>query len=379
MPVNYQRIIKDQIASQFFQGKAIIIVGARQAGKTTLCNELIEQLIDTVQKFNGDNPKDRNLLENRDLDFLINLIGDKKIIFIDEGQKIKTIGQTIKLLVDHYGSKKQILVTGSSSINLLNHVQEALTGRKYVHILHPLSMQEIYSKNKLALLQNLQNYMIFGCYPEIVTTSSFEAKTSLLKELTDSYLFKDILEFQQIRNSTVLKDLLRALAFQIGSEASYTELSNLLGIDKKTVERYIDLLEKNFVIFRLAPYKKKRRREISKLRKIFFYDLGIRNAIINNFNHLDARNDTGILWENFIISERLKYREYNKIYANQYFWRTYDGSEVDLIEEREGNLFGYEFKWNEKKKRNKTPQSWLEYQNSSYQCITKKDLFGFII
>lgn len=381
MSFTYRRIIEDKIAEQFFQGKAIIVVGSRQTGKTTISNSLIEEhcLFCEIQEFNGDNPTDRSLLENKDLEFLQKLVHDKKIIFVDEGQKIKNIGQTIKLLVDHYKDTKQILVTGSSSINLLNHVQEALTGRKYVHTLYPLSMQEIYEDDKVTLLKNLENHMIFGSYPEIVATAAtFEEAILLIKELTESYLFKDILEFQQIRNSALIRDLLRALALQIGSEVSYTELANLLGVDKKTIERYIDILEKNFVIFRLAPYTKNKRREISKLKKIYFYDLGIRNAIINNFNFLDMRNDVGALWENFMILERLKYRSYNDIYANQYFWRTYDGSEIDLVEEREGKLFGYKFKWNDKKKSNKSPKNWLDYQGSSYQFISKEDLFGFI-
>ena len=218
--------------------------------------------------------------------------------------------------------------------------------------------------------------MIYGSYPDVINKKTFNDKVEILKELTSSYLYQDVLAFQQIKNPEILRKLLKALALQIGSEVSYNELSNLLGIDKKTVEHYIDLLEKNFVIFKLSPYTKNKRREISKLKKIYFYDLGIRNSLINNFNLLDSRTDTGALFENFLVSERLKYRAYHQIHADQYFWRTYDGSEVDLVEEREGKLFGYEFKWSNKKRL--PPAAWIKYKNSSYTVINKNNLKKFV-
>ena len=220
--------------------------------------------------------------------------------------------------------------------------------------------------------------LIFGSYPEIVKRKSFEEKIQLLRELSTSYLYKDILEFQQVKNPNLINKLLKALALQIGQEVSYNELSSLLEVDKSTIERYVDLLEKCFVIFRLSPYTQNKRKELSRLRKIYFYDLGIRNAIINNFNFLDSRDDIGRLFENFMIVERLKYREYHQIYADQYFWRTYDGSEVDLVEEREGKLFGYEFKWKDKKW-SKEPLKFLEYKNSMYKVITSKNLDDLIL
>ncbi len=378
----YRRIIKETITNKFFRGKALIFVGARQVGKTTLSEEIIKssEYSDSIQKFNCDNPSDRDMLNNKDLEYLMNLIGEKKVIFIDEGQKVETIGQTLKLIVDHYKGEKQILITGSSSLNLLESVQEVLTGRKTVYTLYNLSLQEIFpDKDYPGLLKKLPELLIYGSYPEVVTAESFSDKQELLNEIAGSYLYKDILEFQKIKNPTVLNNLLKALALQIGSQVSNNELSSLIGIDKNTVEKYIDLLEKNFIVFRLPPFTRNKRKEISKLKKVYFYDLGIRNTIINNYNTIDMRNDVGGLWENFVIAERMKYREYNKIYASQYFWRTYTGSEIDLVEDREGKLFGYEFKWSMKKKNLKVPQMWQEYSDASLTRISKDDLREFIL
>jgi len=373
----YHRIISKQIKDNFFKGKAIIIVGPRQVGKTTLSLEIIKKYNKKdVIKFNCDNPGDRETLNNRDIEFLAKIIGKAKIIFIDEGQKVKTIGQTLKLLIDHFGKSKQILTTGSSSFNLIDKTSEALTGRKFIYHLYPLSFEEIFQeKNILDFKKELEIFMIFGNYPEIVKEQSNEERTERLKNLASSYLYKDILEFQNIKNSDVLGKLLKALALQIGSEVSYTELSNLIGVDKKTIERYVDLLEKNFIIFRLPPYFRNKRKEISKLRKIYFYDLGIRNAIINNFNFFDSRNDQGQLWENLAIIERMKYQAYHKIYSNNYFWRAYNRAEVDFIEERNGKLYGFELKWGAKKGR--IPQEWQKNKNSEYKIISPDDVVGF--
>jgi len=276
--------------------------------------------------------------------------------------------------VDFYKQKKQILLTGSSSLNLLDDTQEPLTGRKFVYTLLPLSLEEIYpNKNYLKILKKLKQLMIFGTYPEIVTQNSFQDKQDLLKELSASYIYKDILEFQKIKSPDVLVKLLKALPLQIGSQISYNELANTVGIDKKTIKKYIWLLEKNFVIFRLKPFTKNKRREISKLKKIYFYDNGIRNAIINNFNFLSQRQDVGALWKNFMITQRMKYRVYHKIKAEQYFWRTYNGNEINLIEEKTNKLKGYKFKWKDRKKTKKAVP-WLD----SYQIITKKYLKSFV-
>ena len=359
----YNRIIKKQILDKFYCGRAIIIIGARQVGKTTLSNILLKEKSESVIKFNGDNPSDRDKLNNRDLEELMKIVGDKKIIFIDEAQKINTIGQTIKLLVDKFKEKKQIIATGSSSINLLDKTAEPLTGRKIVFHLYPLSLEEIYpEKNMLLIHKELSNNLIYGSYPGIVKLSGNIEKEDMLYELCESYLFKDILEFQKIKNSEILYSLLKALALQIGSEVSYNELSNIIGIEKKTIERYIDLLEKNFIVFRLPPYAVNKRRTISKLRKIYFYDLGIRNAIINNFNAADSRNDVGELWENFAITERIKCLNNKRERVNRYFLRTYDGAEIDLIEEKGGTLKGFEFKFNTKRKKTSGKTAGLDYK-----------------
>ena len=375
----FSRIPKLKIKRDFFKGKAIIIAGARQTGKTTLAEEIIDEFELKTKYFNCDNPDERSLLSNKNLEFLKNIVGNAKIVFIDEGQKVPTIGQTLKLLVDHYGKTKQILVTGSSGFNLLYKTEETLTGRKIVYFLYPLSLEELHpDKDLLGAIKTMEQRLIFGGYPEIASLSSAEEKTNRLKQLASSYLYQDILEFQQVKNSSVILNLLKALAFQIGSEVSYVELGNLIGADKRTAERYVDLLEKNFIIFKLGPYFTNKRKEISKMKKIYFWDLGIRNTVINNLNFLENRNDVGLLWENFAVSERLKFQSYHRIYANNYFFRTYGGSEVDLVEEREEKLFGFEFKWSEKK-REKAPAPWAKYPNSRYQLITPQKISGFIL
>lgn len=350
----YKRLIKNLILDRFFLGKIIIIIGARQVGKTTLSNVILEEKNNKneIIKFNCDNPSDREKLNNKDLEQLESLIGEKKIIFIDEAQKVESIGQTLKLLIDKYGKQKQIIVTGSSSINLLDKTAEALTGRKIVFKLYSLSIEEIYpDKNILLFQKEIEERLIFGAYPEIVKTKGIENKKEVLEDIYSSSLFKDIFEFQAIKNPSVLFSLLKALALQVGSEVSYNELANIVGLEKKTIERYIDLLEKNFIIFRLQPYAVNKRRTISKLRKVFFYDLGIRNTVINNFNALDSRLDVGALWENFMLLERLKFLDNRRLRTNTYFLRTYDGAEIDLIEESEGKLKAYEFKFSNKRKK----------------------------
>lgn len=377
----FEREIEKPIKKDFFKGKALIIVGARQTGKTSLVEKLIKnsKYESKTISFNCDFIDDREQLNNVNLTRLEKVIGKHKIVFIDEGQKVQTIGQTLKILVDHYKKEKQIIVTGSSSLNLLDRTEEPLTGRKFVFRLYPLSIREIYlDKDLYKIHKELEEYLIFGSYPDVVNNSSFKEKTRVLKELTSSNLYKDILEFQSVKSSSILVKLLKLLSLQIGKEVSYHEISSTLGIDLRTIERYVDLLEKNFIVFRLPPYSMNKRREISRMNKIYFYDLGIRNALISNFNLLENRNDIGELFENFMITERLKYREYNQIYGDQYFWRTYDGSEVDLVEDRNGKLFGYEFKWKEKKW-GKKPVKWLEYKNSSYNFITRDNLEKFIL
>jgi hypothetical protein len=369
-----KREIASALKADFFKGKVVILTGARQVGKTTLMNSILSDY-EQVLILNADNPTDRQKLENQDFEKLNSLIGDHQIVLIDEAQKVTNIGEALKVLVDNYHQEKQIIATGSSSLNLLANTQEPLTGRKFVHRLFSLSVREIVPDlNPLKLEKELNNILVFGSYPEIYLSGQKDKQRQLV-ELTSSYLYQDILELEQVRNPAAFQKLLSAIALQLGSLASLNELSNLIGLDLKTVERYIDLLEKNFVLFRLPPISTNQRKTLSKLNKIYFYDLGIRNALINNFNSLNLRNDVGALWENFLIVERMKLRQYKTILASQYFWRTYDGAEIDLIEEREGKLFGYEFKWGLKRP---SPKSWLKQLNSEYQLINKENFIEFL-
>lgn len=374
MEYSIKREMLLSIKKDIFAGKVIILTGARQVGKTTLVKNLLSKYRN-VLSFNADNPTDRQKLENRDFEYLNSLIGSNKIIFIDEAQKVSNIGDTLKVLVDNYGKNKQIIATGSSSLNLLSNTSEPLTGRKYVYELFSLSLREIYPKGKyLKLEKELNNLLIYGSYPEIYL-APIKEKQRLLFEITESYLYQDILMLEQIRNPEMLNKLLSAVALQIGSEVSLNELSNLVNLDLKTVERYIDLLEKNYVLFRLPPYYTNQRKTLSKRNKIYFYDLGIRNALINNFNDLDLRNDVGSLWENFLIVERLKLKKYKMIYTSQYFWKTYDGAEIDLVEQIADKLDGYEFKWS---KKGRVPKSWLEYPNATYKLVNRENYKEFL-
>jgi uncharacterized protein len=376
----YKRSLQKTLEERFYKGKILMILGARQVGKTTLARATIRKMAKEkeILEINGDDPSQRALLENKDRDFLVQLLGEKKVLFIDEAQKVSTIGQSLKLMIDVLGKEKQIIVTGSSSINLLDKTSEPLTGRKRVSMLYPISLQElIAATSEHHIQQQLEQLLIYGSYPSVLNTKDFQQKIEVLQEIVSGYLYRDILEFQDIKNPQLLQKLLKALALQIGGLVSYTELSSLLGIDKNTVEKYIDLLEKSFVIKRIGPLTTKKRREVSKLPKIYFYDLGIRNAVINNFNVLEDRNDTGQMWENMVIMERIKHLSYTRQFTNNYFWRTYDGSEVDWVEERDGKLLGYEIKWNTKKKA-KIPGKWEKYPNSEFKVVTPENLKGFL-
>lgn len=374
MQYSIKRTIEKSIIKDFFKGKIIILAGPRQVGKTTLVKHLLKDYTSVIT-FNGDNRNDRNSLAKNDFEFIDKLIGENKIVFIDEAQKVEEIGNTLKLLVDNYGKKKQIIATGSSSLNLLSNTSEPLTGRKYVYELYPLSVTEIYSqRHPLDIDKELENLLIYGSYPDIYS-GSLRVKEEQLLEITRSYLYKDILELEDVRSSSSIDKLLSALALQVGSEVSLRELSNLLNLHIGTVERYIDLLEKNYVIFRLPPYYTNQRKVLSKQNKIYFYDLGIRNALINNFNPLSKRNDRGALWENFLIIERIKLNAYTNRYVSNFFWRTYDGAEIDYIEKYADSLDGYEFKWNKEKN---APKSWLEYPNATYKLINIENYKEFL-
>lgn len=380
--IHIERHITHTIKTHFFLGKVLMIVGPRQVGKTTLSETVLshfEQQGKRVVRLNCDNPTDRDSLTDRDLTYLTEVVGTADILFIDEAQKVSSIGQTLKLLIDHFGERKQVLVTGSSSFNLLDQTQEALTGRKRVFHLYPFAVSELQKERDMVSSQKqLSHYMIYGLYPEVIRAEGFTEKRDSLLELSTSQLYKDILEFQAVKDSTVLHKLLKALALQIGSEVSYTELGGLMGVDKNTVERYVDLLEKSFVVFRLPPYFTNKRTEIKKYNKIYFYDVGIRNAVINNFNPLDMRNDVGALFENFLIAERMKKHAYAKSGTQMHFWRTYDQQEVDLIEETGDTLAAFEFKWSTRRKTSPPSTFARTYPNATFEVVTSEHYLTFV-
>lgn len=363
------------ITADLFQGKVVILTGARQVGKTTLIESILQEQVN-IYRLNGDDPRDKSKLQDKSFVELDVLFKGSHIIFIDEAQKIADIGNTLKLLVENYGRTKQIIATGSSSLNLLSNTQEALTGRKFVHELFGLSIREIDPQlDPLTQEKKLADLLIYGSYPEVCLAPS-KQKRRLLEEISSSYLYQDVLELEQVRNPNKISKLVTALALQVGSEVSLSELALITSLDVKTVERYIDLLEKNYVLFRLPPYYTNQRKTLSKLNKIYFYDLGVRNALINNLNPLELRDDVGALWENFLMVERLKLRSYHNLYANAYFWRTYGGAEVDLVEEAQGQLAGYEFKWGNKKPN--PPKSWLAYPHSSFEQVNRSNYLDFL-
>lgn len=371
-----ERILEKQILKNFYKGKAIIILGARQVGKTTLVEMALTHITDKVLRLNADEADVRDLLTDTTSTRLRSIIGNNKIIFIDEAQRISNIGITIKLFTDQI-KDVQVIVTGSSSFDLANKIKEPLTGRKYEYQLFPLAYSEMVKhSSKLEERRLLEQRLVFGYYPEIIVKSG-EAR-DLLKMLSDDYLYKDLLSLEQIKKPALLEKILAALALQLGNEVSYTEIGQLVGADKGTVEKYVDLLEKSFVIFKLPAFSRNLRNEIKKGRKIYFYDNGIRNAIIRNFNSVNLRNDIGALWENFLISERLKYLRYSGMDARTHFWRTAQQQEIDYIEVVSDKIYAYEFKWNINSKA-RIPKAFIKtYPDCYNEIITPSNFEKFV-
>lgn len=362
-------------------GEVLLILGPRRSGKTTLIQRFVETTQRSVVFYRGDELSVQHNFSVHELRALEPLIGSHDTLVIDEAQMIPNIGKSLKLLVDTQPGLS-IIVTGSSAFELSGQLGEPLTGRKRTKYLLPVSLHELTSDSdtsQLAATTQLPELLIYGQYPRAVTTPDHSERAELLRELVDSYLLKDILTFQEVKGSAIILRLLNLLAYQVGSEVSLSELGSSLGIDRKTVERYLDLLEKTFVVFRLSGYSRNLRSEVTKMAKYYFYDNGIRNAVIQNLNPIDIRNDIGQLWENFVISERQKRRLYHGPQANQYFWRTWKGDEIDLVEERGGQLFGYEMKWSSAK-RVKAPRTWLETypDQASWQLITPDTAYEFL-
>lgn len=358
-------------------GKIIVILGPRQSGKTTLLKKIETKLPVKLLWLNGDDPEVRQRLNGISIRNLQQYLSGEKWVFFVEAQRIENVGLLLKIINDNIPDL-QVIATGSSAFELSDHIKEPLTGRKWEYILYPLSFGEMVRYSGLREEQSaLENRMVFGYYPELVTSS--HNKRELLAQLTDSYLYKDILTLDQIKKTSKIENLLNALAFQMGNEVSYNELSQLVGLDKETVEKYIHCLEQVFIVFRLPSFNRNLRNELKRSRKIYFYDNGIRNMIIANLAPLNNRQDTGALWENFMISERVKYTHYHGIYANRYFWRTHTQQEIDYIEDIDGQLYAYKFKWNPVKKVRFSKSFLQAYENAKTAVIQRDNFFDFLL
>ncbi len=359
-------------------GKVVVIYGARRVGKTTLLNQFLKDRDQKALFVSGDDFFVREYLESQSIQVLKDFVGQHELLVIDEAQYIKQIGLNLKLIVDHIPQIK-IIATGSSSFDLAKDIGEPLTGRKTTLKLFPLSQMEIgTTKKRLDTRANLESRLIYGSYPEIITNPDIRYRENYLREIVQSYLLKDILALEGIRHAEKIDRLLRLLAFQIGKEVSTNELGAQLSMSKNTVDKYLDLLAKTFVICKRQGFSRNLRKEISKSNRYYFIDNGIRNALINNFNPLTLRNDVGEIWENYLLSERQKRMEYSLAYSNSYFWRTYDQQEIDLVEERGGRLYAYEFKWQNRKK-TKTPPAWNKsYPEAEFTVIDRMNYLNFI-
>lgn len=372
-----QRAQSERIKSLIGSGKAITLMGARQVGKSTILHSLLDG-DGGVLWLNGDDDDVRETFRNMTSTRLRAIIGNRKIVVIDEAQRIEEIGLRMKLITDQIPGV-QVIATGSSSFELSSKINESLAGRKRELKLFPLAFSEMVRQTSfLDEHRMIPHRLVFGYYPEVVTRPA-EEKT-VLKELVDSYLYKDLLAIDNLRKPDVFVRLLKALSLQLGNQVSYNELGQLLGVDPKTAEKYIDILEKSYIIFRLGSFSGNLRNELKMTRKVFFWDLGVRNAVIGNFAPLESRTDSGALWENFVISERMKIKEYDSSFAQSYFWRTKDQSEIDYIEEEDGGVKAFEFKWNPSKSGTKCPSSFASaYPGASFTVVTPDNIEEFLL
>ena len=370
------RIVAQFITKKLFKGKVIVLYGAKQVGKTTMLQNLLKNRND-YRWLNADEHEVQTFFDKPSSIRFKKEFGGLKILVIDEAQRIEDIGVKLKLITDQI-PELQLIVSGSSSFELANKINEPLTGRKYEYMLFPLSMEEMVNKHGIMEEQRLLHHrIIYGYYPEVATASGNERE--LLKLISDSYLYKDILTWNKIQKSDKLIRLLQALAFQVGNQVSYQEIGRKIGLNNDTVEKYISMLEQSFIIFRLGTYSRNLRTELTKTRKIYFYDNGIRNALIANFQEIELRQDIGALWENFAIAERQKYLSNNNVWCNQYFWRTKAQQEVDFLEESNGELNAYEFKWNPNSKGKITKAFTNAYPQAKTQIITNENYLEFFV
>lgn len=370
----YSRYLKNRLESRIGSGKAIVVIGPRQVGKTTLIESLIESK--DYLLLDGDDPQVRKLLNEPNTEQIRSILGKHKCVFIDEAQRIEGIGLTMKIITDRF-KDVQLFTSGSTSFDLTQKINEPLTGRKWEYQLYPISWEEFENhQGYLQAEQQLDNRLLYGFYPDVLNHAGDEV--SILKNLVESYLYKDILACADIRKPEVLEKLVQALAYQVGSEVNYSELAQLVNVDKNTVSKYIDILQKGYVIFKLGSFNRNLRNEIKTSKKIYFYDNGIRNMIIGNFNPLEMRTDKGALWENFLVSERMKQIEYKQSLAQTYFWRTKQQQEVDFVEVDADRITGYEFKWN-KKKTASLPKTFVEAYHAESRIIDRENFREFVI
>lgn len=374
--VMIERLLYKRIEDKLFKGKIVVLAGARQVGKTTLLKQILRNK-EGVLWLNGDEMQVQNLFNNASADRLLSEFGNNKIVILDEAQRIKDIGLRLKLIADA-DCDIQMIATGSSAFELANKVNEPLTGRKWEYQMFPLSFGEMVAHHgKMKEMRMLPKRIVYGYYPEVVTNEGNEIE--ILKLLTDAYLYKDILSWENIKHPDKLQTLLRALAYQVGSQVSFNELSQMCSLDSKTVERYITLLEQCYIIFRLPSFSRNLHHELKASRKIFFYDNGIRNALIADYTAPEIRQDIGALWENFVVSERIKCNEYYRRWVNRYFWRTTQQQEIDYLEEGGGKLHAYEIKWNPRKKATITKTFMDAYPDTGFKVITPENIAEFLL
>ena len=368
-----KRILQSRIASSLYSGKAILLLGPRQVGKTTLIREILKN--ESYLFLNADDAIVREQLSAPGVHKLKSIIGKHTLVFIDEVQRLEEAGLTLKLIVDEF-TNVQVVASGSSALELSSKINEPLTGRKWEYHLFPISWEELEgTEGFLEAESQLEHRLIYGMYPDVINNPGLE--TRIIQQLGESYLYKDILSMTHIRKPELLDRLLKALALQVGNEVSYNELAQLLQVDKGTVMAYLDLLEKSFIIFRLRSFSRNIRNEIKNNRKIYFWDNGIRNFLIANFNSLDLRQDKGALWENFLIAERMKYLAYHQVLANSYFWRTVQQQEIDYVEDRNGELPAFEFKWKHSSK-SKTPSNFLAAYQKLATVVSRDNFRSFV-